>query len=125
MLTNAVRHTEKYQTLQLFRIEDITMSLDDRVDQVTQQNAALVEEAAAASESMHDQSQQLFRAVSEFKLNSEPILTPATPIAPRRAVPTVPTARSTTSTGRAVAAPITRSQQAVAPVASGGEWEKF
>jgi DNA sulfur modification protein DndC len=35
MQMNAVSHTEKYQTLQLFRMEDITMSLDDRVASAT------------------------------------------------------------------------------------------
>jgi methyl-accepting chemotaxis protein len=38
-----------------------------RMDQVTRQNAALLEEAAAASGSMHDQSQSLSRAGSEFR----------------------------------------------------------
>jgi hypothetical protein len=38
------------------------------MDDVTQQNAALVEEAAAASGAMQDQAQQLARVVSVFKL---------------------------------------------------------
>ena len=39
-----------------------------QMDQVTQQNAALVEESAAAAESMKHQAQQLVQAVSVFKL---------------------------------------------------------
>ncbi|HSV51041.1 MAG TPA: methyl-accepting chemotaxis protein [Burkholderiaceae bacterium] len=39
------------------------------LDQMTQQNAALVEQSAAASESLKDQAMQLTRAVSQFKLN--------------------------------------------------------
>lgn len=39
------------------------------MDQVTQQNAALVEEAAAATESMQIQAQQLSKAVSVFRLD--------------------------------------------------------
>jgi hypothetical protein len=39
-----------------------------QMDQTTQQNAALVEEAAAAAESMQEQAQSLTRAVSIFKL---------------------------------------------------------
>ena len=35
MHTNAVSHAANYQTLQLFRMEDITMSLDDRVASAT------------------------------------------------------------------------------------------
>nr|WP_315401141.1 methyl-accepting chemotaxis protein [uncultured Duganella sp.] len=40
------------------------------MDSVTQQNAALVEEAAAASESMQDQARHLEQVVSVFKLDS-------------------------------------------------------
>lgn len=40
------------------------------MDEVTQQNAALVEEAAAAAESLLDQANQLSDAVSVFKLDS-------------------------------------------------------
>jgi len=39
-----------------------------QMDEVTQQNAALVEEAAAAAESMQEQAEALMRAVSIFKL---------------------------------------------------------
>ena len=39
------------------------------MDEVTQQNAALVEEAAAAAESMEEQAQSLAEAVSVFLLD--------------------------------------------------------
>jgi hypothetical protein len=39
------------------------------MDEVTQQNAALVEEAAAAAESMQEQAQALTQAISTFKLS--------------------------------------------------------
>jgi hypothetical protein len=38
------------------------------MDEVTQQNAALVEEAAAAAEAMREQAQGLAKTVSVFKL---------------------------------------------------------
>jgi methyl-accepting chemotaxis protein len=38
-----------------------------QMDQVTQQNAALVEEAAAAAEAMQDQAARLAQAVSVFR----------------------------------------------------------
>jgi hypothetical protein len=38
------------------------------MDQVTQQNAALVEESAAAAESMEEQARELASAVAVFKL---------------------------------------------------------
>ena len=44
-----------------------------QMDQVTQQNAALVEEAAAAADSMQVQAQELLAVVSTFKLASEPV----------------------------------------------------
>ncbi|MDP3539191.1 MAG: methyl-accepting chemotaxis protein [Azonexus sp.] len=44
-----------------------------QMDEVTQQNAALVEEAAAAAESLEEQSQQLQRQVSAFKLGNATI----------------------------------------------------
>jgi methyl-accepting chemotaxis protein len=39
------------------------------MDQVTQQNAALVEEAAAAAESMEEQAQGLSRTVGVFRVS--------------------------------------------------------
>jgi uncharacterized phage infection (PIP) family protein YhgE len=39
-----------------------------QMDDMTQQNAALVEEAAAAAESLHEQTVNLARAVSVFKI---------------------------------------------------------
>jgi len=41
-----------------------------QMDQITQQNAALVEEAAAAAESLEEQAEQLVRAVSHFTLEA-------------------------------------------------------
>jgi methyl-accepting chemotaxis protein len=49
------------------------------MDQVTQQNAALVEQAAAASKSMQDQAGNLAKAVSVFKLVENNQLTHAAP----------------------------------------------
>ncbi|KQQ32344.1 chemotaxis protein [Duganella sp. Leaf126] len=55
------------------------------MDSVTQQNAALVEEAAAASESMQDQARQLEQLVSVFKLDG--MAQQHTPGPARRPVP--------------------------------------
>ena len=41
-----------------------------QIDQVTQQNAALVEESAAAAQAMQEQSGNLRRAVSVFRLGA-------------------------------------------------------
>lgn len=51
-------------------IEHVNIAIT-QMDEVTQQNAALVEQAAAAAESLHDQAVELSRAVSVFKLDTE------------------------------------------------------
>jgi len=43
----------------------------DQMDQVTQQNAALVEQSAAAAQSLKEQAQQLVQAVAVFKLSQQ------------------------------------------------------
>jgi methyl-accepting chemotaxis protein len=48
-----------------------------QIDRVTQQNAALVEEAAAAAESLQEQAARLVSAVVEFKLDAAPPAPPA------------------------------------------------
>ena len=50
-------------------IEQVNQSIG-QMDHVTQQNAALVEEAAAASASMHDRAGSLARAVSVFRIGA-------------------------------------------------------
>ncbi|MDH4216317.1 MAG: methyl-accepting chemotaxis protein, partial [Gallionella sp.] len=50
-------------------IEQVNQAIT-QMDDVTQQNAALVEEAAAAAESMQEQAQVLMQAVSTFKLEA-------------------------------------------------------
>lgn len=53
-------------------IEQINQAII-QMDDVTQQNATLVEEAAAAAQSMRDQSENLSRIVSIFKLMEVPV----------------------------------------------------
>lgn len=50
-------------------IEQVNLAIT-QMDEMTQQNAALVEQAAAAAESMEEQSVSLAQAVSVFKLNT-------------------------------------------------------
>ena len=50
-------------------IEQVNQSIT-QMDEVTQQNAALVEEAAAASKSLEDQGRQLNQAISFFRLDA-------------------------------------------------------
>ncbi|ASC69046.1 methyl-accepting chemotaxis protein [Achromobacter denitrificans] len=62
-----------------------------QMDEVTQQNAALVEEAAAAAGSLQEQAQRLSEAVAVFKINAgEVIEVPARQLAQQRPAPRVP-----------------------------------
>ncbi|WP_082492960.1 Cache 3/Cache 2 fusion domain-containing protein [Acidovorax sp. Leaf160] len=63
-----------------------------QLDQMTQQNAALVEESAAAAQSLRDQSARLAAAVAFFRLaaaqpSTAPGASDSTKVDPRRAVP--------------------------------------
>ncbi|WP_380180051.1 methyl-accepting chemotaxis protein [Kalamiella sp. sgz302252] len=49
-------------------IDEINMAIT-QMDQVTQQNAALVNESAAAAQSLQEQAEQLSRAIGIFKVN--------------------------------------------------------
>ena len=57
-------------------IEQVNEAIS-QMDQVTQQNAALVEEAAAAANAMQDQAAQLSHAVQVFRLKDAPSTTQA------------------------------------------------
>lgn len=99
-----------------------------QLDQVTQQNAALVEEAAAAAESLNQQAARLVEAVSVFHTGQ------------REAVQTIARAQQTSratvksKAGEAVASPLKRpatpSAQPVArapkaPAEVTDAWESF
>jgi methyl-accepting chemotaxis protein len=107
---------------QTIGIEQINMAIA-QMDEVTQQNAALVEEAAAASQSMQEQAGELAHVVGFFKTGnhvaSAPALVPvrATPAAPAIARPT---ARPAPARKAVAAAPARRSN-----AAAESEWEEF
>jgi methyl-accepting chemotaxis protein len=49
------------------------------MDEVTQQNAALVEQAAAAAQSLEQQAMALNESVSQFRLGDDASLAPISP----------------------------------------------
>jgi Methyl-accepting chemotaxis protein len=53
-------------------IEQVNQAVS-RMDDTTQQNAALVEQAAAAAESLEEQAQNLVVTVNGFKLDDKPV----------------------------------------------------
>jgi methyl-accepting chemotaxis protein len=103
-----------------------------QMDQVTQQNAALVEEAAAAASSMQEQAATLADVVSVFKLDrahsvaTVPAVAPVAKVA-AVAAPAARPARTAVPAAKAIAAkPVRRDPVKREPVASGaGDWEEF
>ncbi|WP_343728791.1 methyl-accepting chemotaxis protein [Duganella sp.] len=91
-----------------------------QMDQVTQQNAALVEQAAAAAESMQEQAARLSEVVSVFKLLATAQAAPRAP-APRQ--PAVPPAVVASARAPVVARPALK--KPVKEAVGGDEWEAF
>jgi methyl-accepting chemotaxis protein len=121
-------------------IEQVNQSIIE-MDSVTQQNAALVEEAAAAAQSLQDQAAELSRVVSIFKLTEgeEQVAEAAPPVvasavvvaapAPRRpARPALkkPAAGAPARPAAQPAAPAAaKPKKAAASAGAGDEWEEF
>jgi len=79
-----ISHASEEQSLGIAQVNDAITQMD----QVTQQNAALVEQAAAAAESMQEQSAKLADVVSVFKLDG--LQVPAPVASSSRAAPRTP-----------------------------------
>ncbi|MDD5299082.1 MAG: methyl-accepting chemotaxis protein [Gallionella sp.] len=104
-------------------IEQVNTAIT-QMDEVTQQNAALVEEAAAAAESLEEQAQNLAVSVGTFKTDDK---AGSTAVARRE---TAPVARAPARKGTAVAKAAPGKAAAVKPKAKpggddDGEWEEF
>src|SRR5471032_2887088 len=108
-------------------IEQVNTAIT-QMDEVTQQNAALVEQATAASQSLEDQGRKLTQAVSSFRLGTEHSMGYATPVIsakapPRTQVKPRPVSREKVANGarvlRASAKPATSGST------SNAEWEAF
>jgi hypothetical protein len=90
------------------------------MDEVTQQNAALVEEAAAAAESLEEQAENLSTSVSIFKMDGA------------QQTRAIAAPRAVAVAKRALAAPARRPAAAAKPKAlhakrddESGEWAEF
>jgi methyl-accepting chemotaxis protein len=99
-----------------------------QMDQATQQNAALVEESAAAAESLRDQARNLVQVVSVFKLEGKPAFEaartqPAPAAAPKPAA-TAPVRKPAPAARPAAAASVPAAAPAMA-MASADDWESF
>jgi methyl-accepting chemotaxis protein len=132
-------------------IAQVNLSIIE-MDSMTQQNAALVEEAAAAAQSLQDQASELAHVVSIFKLvegeepqlvapsqnlalaavaTTKPVARPAARVALKKplAAPRKPAAASAASAAPAAAkaapAPAPAKPKKVAATAGADEWEEF
>ncbi|MCI1013796.1 MCP four helix bundle domain-containing protein [Herbaspirillum sp. C7C2] len=108
------------QTAGIEQINQAIMQMDD----VTQQNASLVEEAAAASRALQDQADALAQIVSIFNLGQNAI---GYQDAPRPAAPPAITATTAATTSQAVghAAPRRLNHQSAAQAAKEEDWATF
>ncbi len=110
-------------------IEQVTQAVA-QMDEVTQQNAALVEEAAAAAESLEDQTRVLSQAVTMFKLAGRQTArsAPAGPASSPsvRPVPTPGGARpAATTKGKPGRAPLKTVKTLAVPAGEDDQWEEF
>ena len=103
-----------------------------QLDQMTQQNAALVEQSAAAAESLKDQASRLADVMSIFRLDTHAVSAPVKSVRPsaiaKRPAVAVPASKPMASThSNRTASPTTASTPPVpsATSASSDEWETF
>jgi methyl-accepting chemotaxis protein len=93
-----------------------------QMDQVTQQNAALVEQAAAAAESMQEQAAKLSEVVSVFKLLAT---SQSAPSVKRAAVARKPAVPASVVASAKAPAPRPALKKPVKETVGGDEWEAF
>jgi hypothetical protein len=95
-----------------------------QMDEVTQQNAALVEEAAAAAESLEDQAQALVRSVAMFRLSGNAT---NNPVAVRPSVKASVSSLPIRSTAKLqkVGTPVSRFKTGSAANLAEDHWESF
>jgi methyl-accepting chemotaxis protein len=105
-------------------IEQVNQAIT-QMDQVTQQNAALVEEAAAAAESMQDQASALIAVVGVFKLRDGAAVVPAAAARARAPAPAQALAARKAGTGKAAPSRPALAAASRRGAESQGEWETF
>ena len=107
---------------QTLGIEQINAAIA-QMDEVTQQNAALVEQAAAASQSMQEQAGNLATVVGFFKTGTHAVA--AQPVA-RRAAPAPAPVAAVKAAKPVVKAPTAKPAQRLAPSKPAeSDWEEF
>jgi len=105
------------QSLGIEQVNDAIMKMDD----VTQQNTALVEEAAAAAESLMEQADELMNAVSVFQLEGESV---RSAVSNKRAL-TSPLRSAVGRPTRPVVSPAKVVAKSIVKASDDGDWEEF
>ncbi|KAB0332321.1 methyl-accepting chemotaxis protein [Janthinobacterium lividum] len=113
-------------------IEQVNLSIIE-MDGMTQQNAALVEQAAAAAQSLQDQAAELAHVVSIFKLVEGeekpaayvPAPVAAAPVAVRKPAAALRPVKSLTRKAEAAAPVAAAAPRKAAGAGSNDEWEEF
>ena len=110
-------------------ISQVNQSINS-LDQMTQQNAALVEQSAAAAQSLREQADQLAQAVAVFKINAVMPQHPMKDITPRPAPPQklAGSPKPTAALTHAKPTPPSRPARPAAPAAAAkadDDWETF
>ena len=117
-VTDIIGEISSASTEQTHGIEQVNQAIA-QMDHVTQQNAALVEEAAAAAGSLQEQANGLAQVVSVFRLNEQPgLLRRPAPAAVRQAA--APAARVAP---RSAAVP--QKKLPAATALANDDWEEF
>lgn len=142
-LTDIVSEISAASEEQRRGIEQVNLAIGE-MDQVTQQNAALVEEAAAAAGSLEEQARRLKAAVATFRVEGEegatapaPVAVPkAAPVAAKAAIPVKPlpkpaakplvkAAATLAPPGKPAAPAKPASAGRSSPANDDGDWETF
>ena len=123
-VTDIVGEISNASSEQTHGIEQINDSIT-QMDHVTQQNAALVEQAAAAADAMQEQAAKLAQAVSIFKLAGMAAMAPRPVPARKMAAPAAvqAAARGPAAKPKLAARPVT--PRAAPAAAAKDEWEEF
>jgi len=93
-----------------------------QMDQTTQQNAALVEQAAAAAQSLQNQASRLTTSISVFKIADQQLPRTRPASVPRKATTMVAVQKHTTT---AVAAPANKANPIESVKDYNSQWEQF
>ncbi|NVD71284.1 MCP four helix bundle domain-containing protein [Duganella sp. BJB1802] len=120
-IMSQISHASEEQSLGIAQVNDAITQMD----QVTQQNAALVEEAAAAAESMQEQSAKLAEVVGVFKLDASQMAMQSRALPPVRPRVAPPPRRPAPAVAAQPRKALAAAPKPKAVASSESDWEEF